>query len=176
MRLIAIVGLMLALLSGSWRTATAASSGEPVSAFAANVGAKNGGDHDAPPVVTLYVVPDGRTFLLTDVLVANHSVETGPLYLSDSKGTRCSIALMQSILLPNNPTGFSSFLNVQSTFSTGLPFGPGEPVIATLANGSGGVDVTISGRLVPGPHLHPIRLPGGARGDEAADGDGAPSK
>jgi len=176
MRLTAIVALMLALLSGRWTTATAASSGQPVSAFAANVGAKSGGDHDTAPSVTLYVVPDGRTFLLTDVLVANHSQETGPLYLSDSKGTRCSIALLQSILLPNNPAGFSSFLNVQSTFSTGLPFGPGEPVIATLASGTGGVDVTISGRLVPGPRLQPIRLPGGARRDEGADGDSAPSR
>jgi hypothetical protein len=65
---------------------------------------------------------------------------------------------------------------VQSTFSTGLPFGPGEPVIATLASGTRGVDVTISGRLVPGPRLQPIRLPGGARGDEVDGSDGTPSR
>jgi len=176
MRSPAIVGLMIALLASWSTTATAASPGQPVSAFAANVGAKTGGDHDSAASVTLYVVPDGRTFLLTDVLVANHSEEAGPLYISDSKATRCSIALLQSILLPSNPAGFSSFLNVQSTFSTGLPFGPGEPVIATLASGTRGVDVTISGRLVPGPRLQPIRLPGGARGDGADGSDDTPSR
>jgi hypothetical protein len=160
---VAIAALVVLALAWGDR-ARAASSGQPVSAFAANVGTKDSGG-DGAPGVTLYVVPNGRTFLLTDILVANHSWEVGPLYLSDSKQTRCSIALLQSILLPNTPTGLSSYLNVQTTFSTGIPFGPGEPVVANLANGTRGVDVTISGRLVPGPVLRPVRLPGGARGD-----------
>jgi hypothetical protein len=164
----ALASALLVLLAAGRYQAFAATLGEPVSAFAANVGERETGAETAP-TVTLFVVPDGRTFLLTDVLVANHSEEVGPLYLSDSKNTRCSIALLQMILLPGNPAGFSSFLNVQSTFSTGIPFGPGEPVIATLASGTRGVDVTITGRLVAGPHLRPIRLPGGARdtGDDA---------
>jgi hypothetical protein len=132
-----------------------------VSAFAADVGG-----HDRGEGVTLYAVPDGHVLLLTDILVANHSLESGPLYLSDSHGTRASLALLQTILLPGNPAGFSSYLNVQATFSTGIPFGPGEPVIATLVGGARGVDVTITGRLVNGPRRRPIRIPGGARSDD----------
>ncbi len=168
-----VAGLLLLVTAGWYEATSAATLGEPVSAFAANVGQRESGA-ETPLAVTLFVVPDGRTFLLTDVLVANHSEEVGPLYLSDSKSTRCSIALLQMILLPGNPAGFSSFLNVQSTFSTGIPFGPGEPVIATLASGSRGVDVTITGRLVSGPRLRAIRLPGGARNteDDAPSADG----
>lgn len=163
------VAVLLVTLVGASRDAIGAPpAGEPVSAFAANVGAKDG-DRGTAPSVTLYVVPDGRTFLLTDVLVANHSQEVGPLYLADSKATRCSIALLQPILVPNSAAAFNSFLNVQSTFSTGIPFGPGEPVIATLASGARGVDVTITGRLVSGPHLGHLRFQGGAHVDDHED-------
>jgi len=154
MRWVALVALLVSLVAG----AEAAGPGEPVSAFAADVGG-----HDRGQGVTLYVVPDGRILLLTDILVANHSMESGPLYLADSQGTRASLALLQTILLPGNPAGFSSYLNVQATFSTGIPFGPGEPVIATLVGGTRGVDITITGRLTPGPRHRPIRIPGGAR-------------
>ena len=136
-------------------------SGHPVSAFAVDVGG-----HDHGEGVTLYVVPDGRIFVLTDVLVANHSLESGPLYLSDSRSTRASLALLQTMLLPGQPAGLSSYVNVQATFATGIPFGPGEPVIATLVGGTRGVDVTITGRLVSGPHRGPIRIPGGAHADD----------
>lgn len=171
-----IVLAVVLLVASGWRhRAVAASVGEPVSAFAANAGAKDSAT-DPAPGVTLFVVPNGRTFLLTDVLVANHSQEVGPLYLSDSKRTRCSIALMQSILLPNAPTGFTSYLNVQSTFSTGIPFGPGEPVIATLVNGTRGVDVTITGRLVRGPVLSAMRFSGGARTSNEDDADRRPAE
>ena len=139
---------------------------EAVSGFAASVGAREGSTGSAPPV-TVYVVPEERTFLLTDVLVANHGQEVGPLYLADSQRTRCSVELLETMLLPNNPQGFSTLQNAHVTFSTGIPFGPGEPVIATLAGGSRGVDVTITGKLVPGPRRsRGVRLPGGARGDE----------
>ena len=170
-----VLAVFLLVASGGRERALAASVGEPVSAFAANVGAKDSAS-DPAPGVTLFVVPNGRTFLLTDVLVANLGDEVGPLYLSDSKRTRCSIALMQSILLPNAPTGFSSYLNVQSTFSTGIPFGPGEPVIATVANGSRGVDVTITGRLVRGPVLSAMRFSGGARTDGEEDPERRPAE
>ena len=49
---------------------------EPVSAFAASVGARDGASGSAPGV-TVYVVPYERTFLLTDILVANHGQEVG---------------------------------------------------------------------------------------------------
>ncbi len=49
---------------------------EPVSAFAASVGARDGSSGSAPGV-TVYLVPDERTFLLTDILVANHGQEVG---------------------------------------------------------------------------------------------------
>jgi hypothetical protein len=138
---------------------------EPVSAFAASVGAHEG-SAEAAPAVTVYTVPDERTFLLTDILVANHGQEVGPLYLADSRHTRCSVELLETMLLPNNPQGFSTFQNTHVTFSSGIPFGPGEPVMATLAGGSRGVDVTITGKLVPGPRRpRGVRLPGGERGD-----------
>ena len=137
---------------------------QPVSAFAANVGKRPSSDEPAPSV-TLYVVPDGRALLLTDVLVANHGLEPGPLYLADSKRTLCSIELLQSTLM-NNPTELHTMSNPHTTFSTGIPFGSGEPVVATLAGGTRGVDVTITGKLVPGPRRpRGVRLPGGARGE-----------
>ena len=59
---------------------------EAVSAFAAGVGARDRSSGLAPaPAVTVYVVPEDRTFLLTDILVANHGQEVGPLYLTDSQ-------------------------------------------------------------------------------------------
>jgi hypothetical protein len=150
----------------AWLVASPAAAAEQaVSAFAASVGAR-GATEEAAQSVTLYVVPDGRTLLVTDVLVANHGLEVGPLYLSDSQRTRCSIELLQTILLNGAPGGFSSLTNPHTTFSSGIPFGPGEPVIATLAGGSRGVDVTITGKLVPGPRVGgAVRLPGGARGE-----------
>ena len=160
---------LLVVLAGSARAYE-----EPVSAFAASVGLRDGSTGAAPPV-TVYVVPDQRTFLLTDVLVANHGQEVGPLYLADSQRTRCSVELLETMLLPNSAQGFSTLQNAHVTFSTGIPFAAGEPVIATLAGGSRGVDVTITGKLVPGPRrARGVRLPGGGRGDEgdAAD-DGA---
>jgi hypothetical protein len=139
---------------------------EAVSAFAANVGAHEPGT-DPAPGVTVYVVPEGRTLLVTDVLVANHGQEAGPLYLADSQRTRCSVELLQTTLLPANPAGFQSYQSVHTTFSTGLPFAGGEPVVVTLAGGTRGVDVTITGKLVPGPRRSgAIRFRGGARDDE----------
>jgi len=164
------LALVVALLLAGRSALAVAANGIAVSAFASNVGG-----HDHGQGVTLYVVPDGRILLLTDLLVANTSLETGPLYLSDSQGTRASVALLQTILMPANPTGFSSFLNVQVTFSTGIPFGPGEPVIATLVGGTRGVDVTITGRLVSGPRSRPIRIPGGARDDGRSDEEQKPN-
>src|SRR5207244_3944797 len=74
--------------------------------------------------------------------------------------------LLQTMLLPSTPQGFSTLQNAHVTFSTGIPFAPGEPVIATLAGGSRGVDVTITGKLVRAPgRARGIRLPGGVRGD-----------
>ena len=144
---------------------------QPVSAFAANVGKRPSTDEPSAPV-TLYVVPDGRALLLTDVLVANHGQEPGPLYLGDSKRTLCSIELLQSTLM-NNPTEFHTITNPHTTFSTGIPFGPGEPVVATLASGTRGVDVTITGKLVAAPRVpRRIVLPGGNKGAEDADDGG----
>ena len=143
---------------------------EPVSAFAASVGARDRSSGPAP-AVTVYVVPEDRTFLLTDILVANHGQEVGPLYLADSQRTRCSVELLETMLMPNNDLfdgQFSTLQNAHVIFSSGIPFGPGEPVIATLAGGSRGVDVTITGKLLPAPRWsRGIRLPGGARADEA---------
>lgn len=140
---------------------------EPMSAFAANVGVRDPAAEGASGV-TLYVVPEGRTLLVTDILVANHGQEPGPLYLADSQRTRCSVQLLQTTLLPNNPAGLSAFLNVHTTFSTGIPFGPGEPVLATLPGGTRGVDVTITGKLVAGPRRSgAIRFRGGARDGDA---------
>ena len=120
--------------------------------------------------MTLYVVPDGRALLLTDVLVANHGQEPGPLYLGDSKRTLCSIELLQSTLM-NNPTEFHTITNPHTTFSTGIPFGPGEPVVATLASGTRGVDVTITGKLVAAPRVpRRIVLPGGKGAEDADEG------
>ena len=137
---------------------------EPVSAFAASVGAREGSSGPAPGV-TVYVVPEGRTFLLTDILVANHGQEVGPLYLSDSQHTRCAVELLETTLRPGDLGDFSTLRNTHVTFGSGIPFGPGEPVVATLAGGTRGVDVTITGNLIPGPHRSGvIRLPGGARG------------
>ena len=143
---------------------------QPVSAFAANVGKRSSSDEPAPSV-TLYVVPDGRSLLVTDVLVANHGQEPGPLYLADSKRTLCSVELLQSTVIPNNPAAFNTLTNAHTTFSTGVPFGPGEPVVATLADGTRGVDVTITGKLVAAPRA-PRRmvLPGGKTGDDADEG------
>jgi hypothetical protein len=160
--------LILTLLGG---LAPAAAFEQPVSAFAAAVGARDSAA-EGPAAITLYVVPDGRTLLLTDILVANYAQEPGPLYLGDSKGTRCSVALLQNMIVPNNPLAFNTFMNVHTSFTTGIPFGPGEPVVASLVGGNRGVDVTITGRLVPGPRLPTIRLPGGARGpDREAEPD-----
>jgi len=144
---------------------------QAVSAFAANVGKRPSSDEPAPSV-TLYVVPDGRALLLTDVLVANHGLEPGPLYLADSKRTLCSIELLQSTLM-NNPTELHTMSNPHTTFSTGIPFGPGEPVVATLAGGTRGIDVTITGKLVAAPRVpRRIVLPGGRTGEDAdEDGD-----
>jgi hypothetical protein len=142
-----------------------------MSAFAAGVGSHEP-SADPAPGVTLYVVPEGRTLLVTDILVANRGQETGPLYLADSQRTRCSVQLLQTTLLPANPAGLSAFQNVHTTFSTGIPFGPGEPVIATLAGGTRGVDVTITGKLVPGPRRSGgIRFRGGARDDDQRPAD-----
>ena len=150
---------------------------EPVSAFAASVGARDRSSGPAP-AVTVYVVPEDRTFLLTDILVANHGQEVGPLYLADSQRTRCSVELLETMLMPNNDLfdgQFSTLQNAHVIFSSGIPFGPGEPVIATLAGGSRGVDVTITGKLLPAPRWsRGIRLPGGARADEAEQ-DAAPA-
>ena len=154
---------------------------EAVSGFAASVGAHEGSTGSAPPV-TVYVVPEERTLLLTDVLVANHGQEVGPLYLADSQRTRCSVELLETMLMPNNDLfdgQFSTLQNAHVIFSSGIPFGPGEPVIATLAGGSRGIDVTITGKLLPAPRWsRGIRLPGGARADEAehdAEHDAAPA-
>ena len=147
---------------------------QPVSAFAANVGKRPSSDEPAPSV-TLYVVPDGRALLLTDVLVANHGLEPGPLYLADSKRTLCSIELLQSTLM-NNPTELHTLSNPHTTFSTGIPFGPGEPVVATLADGTRGVDVTITGKLVAAPRApRRIVLPGGKRGEDAEEDPDRPA-
>ena len=91
---------------------------QPVSAFAANVGKRSSSDEPAPSV-TLYVVPDGRSLLVTDVLVANHGQEPGPLYLGDSKRTLCSVELLQSTVMSNNPAAFHTLTNAHTTFSTG---------------------------------------------------------
>ncbi len=166
-------GLAAVLLLAALVPARAAE--QPVSAFAANVG-RTGSGTDGGPSVTLYVVPAARTFLLTDVLVANHGGEAGPLYLADSQHVRCSVHLLQTTTINGTPPGLGTLANAHETFATGIPFGPGEPVVVTLANGSKGVDVTITGKLVPGPRTPPgvVRLPGGARedGDGAAAGDG----
>jgi hypothetical protein len=162
-------GIVLALLlAGPARAAEV-----PVSAFAANVG-RAGASTDAGGAVTLYVVPPARTFLLTDVLVANHGGEAGPLYLSDSQHVRCSVHLLQTTTINGMAPGFATLANTHETFTSGIPFGPGEPVLVTLANGTKGVDVTITGKLVPGPRTSSgvVRLPGGARDD---GGDGAPA-
>src|SRR5437763_6554832 len=147
---------------------------QPVSAFAANVGKRPSTDEPSAPV-TLYVVPDGRALLLTDVLVANHGQEPGPLYLGDSKRTLCSVELLQSTVMSNNPAAFHTLTNAHTTFSTGVPFGPGEPVVATLADGTRGVDVTITGKLVAAPRV-PRRmvLPGGKTGEDADEGADRP--
>jgi len=154
----------LALLA----TTATALDGEPVSAFA-RVGERGPRDEHAE-AVTLFSVPDGRMLLVTDILVANHGQEVGPLYLADSKRTRCAVELLQTTLF--GPGGFFTLANAHETFATGIPFGPGEPVIATLADGTRGVDVTITGRLVRAPRERDARvLPGGARvqADERRD-------
>jgi len=168
--LAAVIGLVgLAALAGAARAVE-----QPVSAFAANVGKRSSTDEPAPSV-TLYVVPDGRTFLLTDVLVANHGLEPGPLYLADSRRTLCSIELLQSTLM-NNPTELHTMSNPHTTFSTGIPFGPGEPVVATLAGGTRGVDVTITGKLVVAPRVpRRIVLPGGKGGEDAEEDTDRPA-
>jgi hypothetical protein len=142
---------------------------EAVSAFAANVGVR-AADAESAPAVTLYIVPEGRTLLLTDVLVANHGQEMGPLYLADSQRTRCSIELLQNTVVNQGQGNFSTLANVHTSFSTGIPFAAGEPVVATLAGGMRGVDVTVTGRLVRAPRPErPIRLPGGARTGERTE-------
>src|SRR5262245_25858426 len=92
------------------------------------------------PSVTLYVVPEGRTLGVPGVPRANHGQAVVRLCLADSGGTRCSIALLQTTLLAG-AGGFYTLSNPYTTFTSGIPFGPGEPVIATLANGTHGVDV-----------------------------------
>ena len=167
-RLLTVLGLLVGL---AFAAPPLAAFEQPVSAFAANVGKRPSTDEPSAPV-TLYVVPDGRALLLTDVLVANHGQEPGPLYLGDSKRTLCSIELLQSTLM-NNPTEFHTITNPHTTFSTGIPFGPGEPVVATLASGTRGVDVTITGKLVAAPRVpRRIVLPGGNKGAEDADEGG----
>ena len=165
----ALCVLAVAVLTGPARAFE-----QPVSAFAANVGKRSSSDEPAPSV-TLYVVPDGRSLLVTDVLVANHGQEPGPLYLEDSKRTLCSVELLQSTVIPNNPAAFNTLTNAHTTFSTGVPFGPGEPVVATLADGTRGVDVTITGKLVAAPRV-PRRmvLPGGKTGEDADEGADRP--
>jgi len=160
--------LALVLLAG---VAAARAADQPVSAFAANVG-HTGSGTDGGQATTLYVVPPSRTFLLTDVLVANHGGEPGPLYLADSQHVRCSVNLLQTTTVNGVAPGLGTLVNAHETFATGIPFAPGEPVVATLANGSKGVDVTITGKLVPGPRQPggAVRLPGGARDD----GDATP--
>jgi len=161
-----LIGLALAPLPG-------AAADKPVSAFAANVGKREKPDEPAP-AVTLFVVPDGRQLLVTDVLVANRGQESGVLYLADSKKTLCAVALLQPTLM-NNPTAFSTLENPHVSFTTGIPVGPGESLVATLDGGTHGVDVTITGRLIPGPHVgKAVVIPGtAAPGDAARDGDGA---
>lgn len=162
-RILVSLTTLAALLSMRAPSAVA----QPVSAFAGNVGAR-GASGETPSAVVLYMVPEGRTLLLTDVLIANHGQEAGPLYLADSQRTRCSIELLQNTLLNNGPGVFSTLSNVHTTLSTGIPFGSGEPVLATLVGGSRGVDVTITGTLVRGARRPPVRIPGGAR-DEPSD-------
>jgi len=161
-----LLALLLLATTGAARAAD-----QPVSAFAVNVG-RTGSATDGAQSTTLYVVPPARTFLLTDVLVANHGGEPGPLYLADSQHIRCAVHLLQTTMINGAAPGLGTLLNAHEVFTTGIPFGPGEPVVATLANGSKGVDVTITGKLVPGPRQAPgaVRLPGGARDD----GDAAP--
>jgi len=78
-------------------------------------------------------------------------------------------------VIPNNPAAFNTLTNAHTTFSTGVPFGPGEPVVATLADGTRGVDVTITGKLVAAPRV-PRRmvLPGGKTGEDADEGADRP--
>ncbi|HYR95150.1 MAG TPA: hypothetical protein VEM57_00385 [Candidatus Binatus sp.] len=162
-RLTAVLGVLFAALG-----LAADRFEEAMSAYAANVGTRDPAAESVPGV-TLYVVPEGRMLLLTDVLVANHGQEVGPLYLADSHRTRCALQLLQLTQLPNNPFGFNTFVNVHATFSTGIPFGSGEPIVATLSGGTRGVDVTITGKLVAGPRRPGgIRFRGGGR-DEAGD-------
>src|SRR5207244_2123671 len=59
--------------------------------------------------------------------------------------------------------------------SVGQRGGPGEPLPAPLAGGSRGVDVTVTGKLVPAPRTRrAVLLPGGAH-DAADDSVGRPS-
>ena len=172
-RLAAACLLVAAALDASAYEGAVSAYEEAVSAFAASVGARDRSSGSAP-AVTVYVVPEDRTFLLTDILVANHGQEVGPLYLADSQRTRCSVELLETMLMPNNDLfdgQFSTLQNAHVTFSSGIPFGPGEPVIATLGGGSRGVDVTITGKLLPAPRRsRGIRLPGGARAGDAEHG------
>jgi hypothetical protein len=152
-----------------------AAAAEPVSAFAAEVGAL--GSSGTAPGVTLYVVPEGRMLLVTDVAVANPRLEAGPLYLADSQRTRTAIALVEYTTLSNNPISLAKMANVHMAFGSGIPFGPGEPVVATLAGGRRGVDVTITGQLVRAPRRGAtMRFEGGARerGEEPRP-EGAPA-
>lgn len=157
---------LLHLLAGPW----VAAAQDRASAFATGVGA-----HDAsssrPAVVTLYVVPEGRRFLLSDVVVANVGQEHGPLLLADSTGTRLAIGLTEPTTVNQGPGVLQAFKNPHVTLSTPLVFEAGEPLTATLDGGGGrGVDVTLSGRLVFGPRrVRAVQLPGGARPDPAEE-------
>src|SRR5439155_42914 len=97
--------------------------------------------------------------------------------LSCTDGTLLDLQrrLVPPIRLPysTKDLSFSTLQNAHVTFATGIPFGPGESVIATLAGGSRGVDVTITGKLVPAPgrSRRAIRLSGGARADDEERGE-----
>ncbi|MFN8543087.1 MAG: hypothetical protein U0807_02615 [Candidatus Binatia bacterium] len=162
------------VLVGVLAAATPVSAGAQsvASAFASGVGSREGSGRTGP--VTLYVVPDGRRFLLTDVLVANGGQDVGPLYLADSSGTRIAIGLVEPTVVNQGATVLQQVKNPHVTFTNGIVFEAGEPIVATLANGLRGVDVTISGRLVTGPRRpRGVRLPGGARGDGGDEPGGA---
>lgn len=156
--------VLVTVLTGAGGIGRAA---EQVASAFASVGVV-GPSGEAPPV-TLFVVPENRSFILTDVLIANRGQEVGPLYLADSSGTRCAVELLQTTLVAAAGGAFHTLANPHTSFASGIPFGPGEAIVATLVGGTRGVDVTITGKLLPvRAKAKAVQLPGGARGESPA--------
>jgi hypothetical protein len=94
---------------------------------------------DVGSLDSVYTVPEGRLAVVTDIYVALDSGATG------THKTFVSNNLLQRSSGPFRVTGSAPF---SRSYTSGIPFFPGEQIIVSDTGGTGNVVVTINGYLV----------------------------